>query len=161
MIITRMRIVIGLLLKWSFCVIPVIHSGADAVARELTFRETASLVSTYLDESLEMAGYETPRLLIALPGDRIPDGCISREGVREIWGSHYCPKTMTVVLEVYELETMRREFGDGAIAYAIAHEYAHYLLTCVALGILIHITSCTQTAGPVLYCCPLVNRYWP
>lgn len=98
-----------------------------AFSKELGLRDVGTLVSSYLNSSLKRAGYKEPKLLLALPGDRIPSGCQSRRGSTEVYGSHYCPKTQTVVLEIYELETLRRKFGDGAVAYAIAHEYSHYI----------------------------------
>lgn len=68
-----------------------------------------------------------PSFRVALRGEVIPSGCISRPMDSTVYGSHYCPATQTIVLEIAQLENIRRRYGSGGVAYVVAHEYAHFM----------------------------------
>jgi hypothetical protein len=68
-----------------------------------------------------------PSFRVALRGEVIPSGCISRPMDTRVYGSHYCPATKTIVLEIAQLENIRRRYGSGGVAYVVAHEYAHFM----------------------------------
>jgi len=70
---------------------------------------------------------DPPRFRVALRGEIIPDGCISRPLDSTVYGSHYCPATKTIVLEIAQVESIRRRHGSGGVAYVVAHEYAHFM----------------------------------
>lgn len=70
---------------------------------------------------------DPPRFRVAARGEKIPGGCISRALDSTVYGSHYCPATRTVVLEVAQLENIRRRYGSGGVAFVVAHEYAHFM----------------------------------
>ena len=42
-------------------------------------------------------------------------------------GSHWCRMTNTMIIDYGQAETFHRSFGDGAVAYIVAHEFAHYV----------------------------------
>lgn len=68
-----------------------------------------------------------PQILFAIGGTKAYGGCSDYRGSNIIPGSYYCPSTNTILLEVFQLDSLRSRFGDGAIAYALFHEFGHYV----------------------------------
>ena len=67
---------------------------------------------------------------------KILGGCISNYGGRvatDVGGTSYCPRVNTIYIVQEQLEPLFRYFGPAAIAYVIAHEYAHYIQTSFGL----------------------------
>ena len=52
----------------------------------------------------------------------------SRGGCGRIYGSHYCKLNHTVYITNQDIR-MAYQHGDAALAYIVAHEYAHAMLT--------------------------------
>jgi Putative neutral zinc metallopeptidase len=107
---------------------------APSIARELSTQEAVHALA----EALTYAGEQTfnkdgrfpsPQILFGIGGTFAYGSCQSASGSTIIPGSFYCPKTNTIILEYSQLEALRTRFGDGAVVYALAHEYAHYIQT--------------------------------
>jgi hypothetical protein len=93
-----------------------------ASARELELGEVVDVVTTYLQGySKSINGFVFPRIAIGLYGQIARANCSNTH----VLGSYYCPKDNTIVLEPIQLESLRRQWGDGSVAYALVHEYAH------------------------------------
>ena len=105
---------------------------APAVSRQLSLAESTDLIARWLvswgdNISNKLKTIPSPQILFGIAGSNVYGGCIDQAGVAIIPGSFFCPKTNTIVLEVSQLENLRRRFGDGAVVYAVAHEFGHWL----------------------------------
>ena len=99
------------------------------LAQELDLIQATELTARAI---LERAGRATeeklPQILFGFAGTTVFGGCIDEKGdAAKIPGSMFCAYTNTIVLEPNQLEGLRRQFGDGAVAYAIAHEVGHWV----------------------------------
>jgi hypothetical protein len=102
--------------------------SATTQAAELSLAKTVRLIWAYLvNLTTNDIGTSPPRLDIVVSGKTRLDGCLSRLGDYTVHGSYFCGKDNLVALEVLQLEGIRRRYGDGGVAFAIAHEYAHFL----------------------------------
>lgn len=72
-------------------------------------------------------GATLPKLILARNGDYVTTGCVVHAISYQVAGSHFCPTSKTIVLEFEQLEYFRRTFGEGAVMYIVAHEYAHHM----------------------------------
>jgi predicted metalloprotease len=102
------------------------------LASELSTQEAVHALAVILTEAGEATFNKsgklpTPQILFGIGGTHAYGSCQSASGSIQIPGSFYCAKTNTILLEYQQLEELRRSFGDGAIVYALAHEYAHYI----------------------------------
>jgi hypothetical protein len=125
---TIMRLIPGLL------AISTTFAGifTPSLARELSTQEAVHALAVALTWAGEQAfnqkgKFPSPQILFGIGGTYAYGSCQSASGSTRIPGSFYCEKTNTIVLEYQQLETLRSRFGDGAVVYALAHEYAHYL----------------------------------
>ena len=69
-----------------------------------------------------------PPQVMAIPGSTVIYGACGdwRDGdhVAEA-GSYYCPATHTIILDINQVTLFYNEFGPGAVAYIVAHEFGH------------------------------------
>jgi hypothetical protein len=108
------------------------------LASELSTQEAVHALAVILTEAGEatfnkFGKLPTPQILFGIGGTHAYGSCQSASGSIRIPGSFYCAKTNTILLEYQQLEELRRSFGDGAIIYALAHEYAHYIQTIMGI----------------------------
>jgi hypothetical protein len=120
------------LLKAFACTTTIAIAITPSTARELSTEEAVHALAVTLTEAGEKAfnkngRFPSPQILFGIGGTYAYGSCQSASGSTRIPGSFYCAKTNTIVLEYKELESLRRSFGDGAVVYALAHEYAHYI----------------------------------
>jgi predicted metalloprotease len=106
--------------------------AAPAASRQLSLAESTDLIARWLvswgdNISNKLKTIPSPQILFGIAGSNVYGGCIDQAGIAIIPGSFFCPKTNTIVLEVSQLEDLRRRFGDGAVVYAVAHEFGHWL----------------------------------
>ena len=106
--------------------------SATSFAQELSTEEAINALAVTLTEAGEKAfnkdgRFPSPQILFGIGGTYTYGSCQSSSGSTRIPGSFYCAKTNTIVLEYKQLESLRQRFGDGAVVYALAHEYAHYI----------------------------------
>ena len=102
------------------------------LASELSTQEAVHALAVSLTEVGEHAfnksgKFPSPQILFGIGGTYAYGSCQSASGSTQIPGSFYCAKTNTIILEYQQLEELRRSYGDGAVVYALAHEYAHYI----------------------------------
>uniref|UniRef100_UPI00404890BA neutral zinc metallopeptidase n=1 Tax=Cyanobium sp. TaxID=2164130 RepID=UPI00404890BA len=76
-----------------------------------------------------MVKRKQPQILFGLEGTAVYGGCVNGGGDTRIPGSYYCESTNTIILEINQLEELRKSFGDGAVAYALSHEFGHWVQT--------------------------------
>lgn len=70
----------------------------------------------------QIHGYQaTPKLIWDVPNG-------ARGGCGRIYGSHYCVRNHTVYITRQHIR-MAYQHGDAALAYIVAHEYAHAMQT--------------------------------
>jgi len=105
---------------------------APSIARELSTLEAVHALAVTLTNAGEQTfgkdgRFPSPQILFGIGGTYAYGSCQSASGSTIIPGSFYCPKTNTIILEYSQLEALRTRFGDGAVVYALAHEYAHYI----------------------------------
>lgn len=110
----------------------IANTATGAFARELSTEEAVHALAVTLTEAGEKAfnkngRFPSPQILFGIGGTYAYGSCQSASGSTRIPGSFYCAKTNTIVLEYKQLEYLRSRFGDGAVVYALAHEYAHYI----------------------------------
>lgn len=108
------------------------------IAAELSTQEAVHALAVILTEAGEatfnkFGKLPTPQILFGIGGTHAYGSCQSTSGSTQIPGSFYCQKTNTILLEYQQLEGLRRSFGDGAIVYALAHEYAHYIQAAMGM----------------------------
>jgi hypothetical protein len=120
---------------WIFIFSPYVLAS-PAESRQLSLAESTDLIARWLISwgdsiSNDLKTRVSPQILFGIAGSSIYGGCIDQAGIAIIPGSFFCPKTNTIVLEVSQLEGLRRQFGDGAVVYAVAHEFGHWLQTVV------------------------------
>lgn len=97
-------------------------------ANEASLRTVIESSVWYLGNTLSHnLNVAPPAVHIAFRGEILPAGCVSRPSDYTVYGSHYCGKTRTIVLELAQLENIRIKYGDAGVAFAIAHEYAHFM----------------------------------
>lgn len=100
-------------------------------ARQLTVGETVDITAKSLlsTAALFSSKYNKPlpQILFGIGGTAMYGSCVSSGNDNIIPGSFYCKKTNTIILEINELASLRDQFGDGAIAYALAHEFGHWI----------------------------------
>ena len=104
----------------------------SAFGRELSTQDAVNSLATLLTEAGEAifnkdGKHPSPQILFGIGGTSTYGSCVDKSNSNVIPGSFYCAKTNTIILEVYQLEMLRRQYGDGAVVYALAHEYGHYI----------------------------------
>lgn len=104
----------------------------SALSRELSTQDAVNSLATLLTEAGEAifnkdGKHPSPQILFGIAGTSTYGSCVDQSNSNIIPGSFYCAKTNTIILEVNQLETLRRQYGDGAVVYALAHEYGHYI----------------------------------
>lgn len=128
------------------------------IAGELSTQEAVHALAVILTEAGEATFNKygklpTPQILFGIGGTHVYGSCQSASGSIQIPGSFYCAKTNTILLEYQQLEELRRSFGDGAIVYALAHEYAHYIQAAMGIktnSIRLHELQADCIAGVIL-----------
>lgn len=113
-------------------------SAMPAKTQQLSLAESTDLIARWLVAwgdrvSDKFRTISSPQILFGISGTNVYGGCTDRDGIAMIPGSFFCPRTNTIVLEVNQLETLRRRFGDGAVVYAVAHEFGHWLQLALSL----------------------------
>lgn len=124
---TERRFAMNITLAIMAIMIPI-----SAFGRELSTQGAIDSLATLLTEAGEAifnkdGKHPSPQILFGIGGTSAYGSCVSPSNSNLIPGSFYCPKTNTIILEVNQLETLRRKYGDGAVVYALAHEYGHYI----------------------------------
>jgi hypothetical protein len=122
------------LLKVFACTTTIAIANTPSIARELSTQEAVHALAAKLtsagDQVFNKNGrFPSPQILFGIGGTYTYGSCQSASGSTIIPGSFYCAKTNTIILEYSQLEALRTRFGDGAVVYALAHEYAHYIQT--------------------------------
>lgn len=110
----------------------IANTTTAAFARELSTEEAVHALAVTLTKAGEKTFNKngktpSPQILFGIGGTYAYGSCQTASGSTRIPGSFYCAKTNTIVLEYKQLESLRQSFGDGAVVYALAHEYAHYI----------------------------------
>ena len=118
-------------LKFIIVIIFTTLIPSNAQARQLSLEQSVDLIARYLtawgDEISSNGGSKTPQIVFGIAGTNIYGGCKGENNQLKIPGSFFCGYTNTIVLEINQLENLRRIYGDGAVVYAVAHEYAHWI----------------------------------
>jgi len=109
--------------------VPLSISATNAA--QLTTSAVVDMIAPILvgvgEELSKNTQLRAPQILFAIGGTKAYGGCSDYQGSNIIPGSYYCPSTNTILLEVFELDALRSKYGDGAIAYALYHEFGHYV----------------------------------
>ena len=110
--------------------------GNQGLCRERSLEQSTDLIARWLvawadSISAETGNIPSPQILFGIGGTSVYGGCTDNSGAVSIPGSYYCPKTNTIILEVSQLEEMRTKHGDGAVIYAVAHEFGHWLQSAI------------------------------
>lgn len=118
-------------LKLIVAIILTICIPKTTQAKQLSLEQSVDLIARYLtawgDEISSGGGPRTPQIVFGIAGTNIYGSCKGQDNQLKIPGSFYCGYTNTIILEVNQLETLRRRHGDGAVVYAVAHEYGHWI----------------------------------
>ena len=85
------------------------------------------------DEDLKKT-LRPPQILPIAADSKVYGGCGEYSIGAEVGGSAYCPRTHTIFLVPEQLQYFANEFGPSAVAFVVAHEYAHAVQ--LAFGIL-------------------------
>lgn len=122
------------LLKFSAGIAIMAIATSSSIAQELSTQEAVHVLATKLTSAWEQTfnkngRFPSPQILFGIGGTYAYGSCQTASGSTIIPGSFYCAKTNTIILEYSQLEELRTRFGDGAVVYALAHEYAHYIQT--------------------------------
>ena len=112
-------------------VFSIIATALPSYSRELSLLEATDLIASEIIKYLKR-NYNrstSPQIMFGIKTTKIYGGCEDRPGNenQHIWGSFFCSPTNTIILEPEQLEGLRNRNGDGAIAYAIAHEVGHWI----------------------------------
>ena len=110
----------------------IANTITPSAARELSIQEAVHALAEILTAAGEQAfnkngRFPSPQILFGIGGTNTYGSCQTESGSTIIPGSFYCAKTNTIILEYSQLEELRSRFGDGAVVYALAHEYSHYI----------------------------------
>ena len=68
-----------------------------------------------------------PQILPIAANSKVYGGCGDYSIGAEVGGSAYCPRTHTIFLVPEQLQYFSDEFGPSAVAFVVAHEYAHHV----------------------------------
>jgi hypothetical protein len=121
-----------------FCALPLISSQpATAAAAETDITTSIESFAEYLmrhwQRDPRLKGTMPPQIITGISaGSKVIGGCVSIANGRlshEVGGTSYCPPTNTIFVVVDQLKPLYQAYGKVAIAYALAHEYGHYLQT--------------------------------
>ena len=105
-----------------------LYAPLISIAQELDLIQATEITArAILKRAGEVTDERLPQILFGYAGTTVFGGCSDAAGNAKIPGSYFCAYTNTIVLEPNELEGLRRAFGDGAVAYAIAHEVGHWV----------------------------------
>jgi len=92
-----------------------------------------SYVLYHWQKDPKLKNFNPPQIITNVQSDtKVLGGCVSNHGGRiatDVGGTSYCPRVNTIYVVQEQLEPFFKHFGPAAIAYVIAHEYAHYLQT--------------------------------
>jgi hypothetical protein len=109
----------------------ITYSGLEANASQLSTQTVVEMIAPILvgvgEDLSKHTNIGPPQILFGIGGTNTYGGCKDGQGSSIILGSYYCPATNTIILEIFQLGKLRENHGDGAIAYALFHEYAHYI----------------------------------
>ena len=105
----------------------VISTSQPGHSFQLSLAEATDLVASEIISLLkrDFYGIKPPQIMFGVKNSRIYGGCVDRQGHNHFSGTSFCGPTNTIYLERDQLERLRSKHGDGAIAYAIAHETGH------------------------------------
>ena len=107
-------------------------SSPSIEASELSLAETADIVAPVIVEVISLllkelgSNASPPQILFGIKNTSVYGGCKTDGGRKDVPGSFFCGYTNTILLEPIQLEEFRQRNGDGAVAYAIAHEAGHW-----------------------------------
>ena len=86
---------------------------------------TAFLIKAW--ESSEDLKSNPPQVIPVSGETTVYGGCGTYITGDEVGGSSYCARTNTIFLVPSQLRAFEEEFGSSAVAYVVAHEFAHAL----------------------------------
>ena len=96
---------------------------------------TTIFLNAQWDKDEDLKKILRPPQILPIAGDaKVYGGCGDYSIGAEVGGSSYCPRTHTIFLVPEQLKYFADEFGPSAVAFVVAHEYAHAVQT--AYGIL-------------------------
>ena len=97
--------------------------------------KTTKFLNTRWDNDEDLKDVLRPPQILPIAADsKVYGGCGDYSIGAEVGGSAYCPRTHTIFLVPEQLQYFADEFGPSAVAFVVAHEYAHAVQ--LAFGIL-------------------------
>ena len=97
--------------------------------------KTTKFLNTEWDNDEDLKDVLRPPQILPIAADsKVYGGCGDYSIGAEVGGSAYCPRTHTIFLVPEQLQYFANEFGPSAVAFVVAHEYAHAVQ--LAFGIL-------------------------
>lgn len=116
------------------CAAPVglaLPSSAAQEAINQSVETFAEYLLRHWQKDPRLKGSMPPQIITSIgAGSKVVGGCVSIMNgnvSREVGGTSYCPPTNTMFIVVDQLRPLHEAYGHVAVAYALAHEYGHYL----------------------------------
>ena len=102
----------------------VLQTSIPTQSKQLTIGEVFDLATEYLTRYNTSIGITpSPVFSVGLQGQKAKTDCINTH----VDGSYFCPANNEIVIEPVQVENLRKKFGDGAVLFVLAHEYAHFM----------------------------------
>jgi len=115
--------------------------AASSIYSPMTAQASSYPVESVVDAKIRTLNYHLngveakygvllPQVIFAQARTSSYGGCVSndnRNAVSTRATTAYCGKTNTITLVTEQLKSINSRFGDGAVAYTVAHEYAHWM----------------------------------
>ena len=122
-------------------VLGLLVASVKCPAKSATLNQSVEVFGNYLiyhwQKDSRLNKFNPPQIITNVQSDtKVLGGCVSNYGGRiatDVGGTSFCPKVNTIYVVQEQLEPLFRYFGPAAIAYVIAHEYAHYIQTSFGL----------------------------
>lgn len=129
MILSVIQLIKRIALNGSIAIALTCSASTESRAQSMdnVINETSSfLVRDWANDS-DYNEWRPPQVMAIPASTRIYGACgewLKGDHVGEA-GSYYCPATHTIILDIDQVTLFYNEFGPGAVAYIIAHEFGH------------------------------------